>query len=370
MIIGLPKEVKDHEYRVGLTDDGVMQLVQLGAKVIVEKDAGAGCGITDAMYQAAGAEIIESGKDVWQQANMIIKVKEPMPQEYALIQDNQIIYTYLHLAVFPELTQILCDKNAFSIAYETIEGKKGGLPLLKPMSEVAGRMAVQIGATYLQKEHGGRGVLLSGVPGVSRANVTIIGGGIVGTNACKIAVGMGANVTILDVNVDRLEYLDDIFSNKITTLKSTPANIQKVISYTDLLVGAVLIPGAKAPRLVTKEMLKDMHAGSVIVDVAVDQGGCVETCKPTTHDKPTYVVEDVIHYCVANMPGAVPRSSTFALTNSTLDYAKKIVSMGALEAVKTDPCLAPGVNTYKGKITCKAVAEALDQDYTPLADLI
>jgi alanine dehydrogenase len=370
VIIGVPKEIKTQEYRVGLVPGGVRTLRASGAEVLVETGAGEGSGLSDLSYRDAGAQIAGSAEEVWKKADLIIKVKEPLGPELARIRERQVIYTYLHLAVAPELAKVLVEREAAGIAYETIQRPDGRLPLLKPMSEVAGKMSVQIGATYLQRENGGRGVLLGGVPGVRRGRVTIIGAGVVGTNACKIAVGMGARVTVIDTNVDRLEYLDDIFGSRITTLKSNPQNIEESVVRSDLLVGAVLVPGAKAPRLVTREMIGRMPKGSVVVDVAVDQGGCVETCKPTTHDHPTYVVDGVVHYCVANMPGAVSHSSTFALTNATLPYAERFAQVGVEDAVAGDPSLALGVNTYGGYVTHPAVAEALGERYNPLSELI
>lgn len=369
MIIGIPKEIKTQEYRVSVIPAGVRDLIQAGAKVVVQSGAGLGSGIQDKEYEQAGATLLKTAPEVWQAADMIIKVKEPLPPEFSMMKENQIIYTYLHLAVVPDLAKELIKKKITAIAYETIQLPNKSLPLLKPMSEVAGKMAVQIGSSYLQKEHGGRGVLLGGVPGVRRGRVTIIGAGVVGMNACKVAVGMGANVTVIDVNVDRLEYLDDIFGTQIQTLKSHSQNIEESVIRSDLLIGAVLVPGAKAPKLVTRELVGKMAPGSVIVDVAVDQGGCVETCKPTTHDDPTFLVDGVIHYCVANMPGAVAMSSTFALTNATISYAKKMVELGVDQAIKTQPDLALGVNTYRGHVTYKAVAEALNQPHHPLESL-
>ncbi len=370
MIVGVPKEIKNQEYRVGLVPAGVRALVEAGASVVVQKGAGEGSGLDDAAYQAAGARILNTADEVWSTADLIIKVKEPIPQEYPRIREKQALYTYLHMAVVPELAKILLKKKVTSIAYETIQLPNGSLPLLKPMSEVAGKMSVQLGAAHLQREHGGRGVLLGGVPGVQRGNVTILGGGVVGTNACKIAVGLGANVTVIDVNVDRLEYLDDIFGSKITTLKSHSENIEQSVIQSDLVIGGVLIPGAKAPHLVTRRMVSKMLKGSVIVDVAVDQGGCVETAKPTTHDEPTYLVDGVIHYCVANIPGAVSRSSTFALTNATLSYAKRMVELGIKKALEQDPCLALGVNTCEGAVTYQAVAEGVGCEYQPLTKVL
>jgi alanine dehydrogenase len=370
VIIGVPKEIKTQEHRVGLVPAGARALIEAGAVVIVQTRAGEGSGIPDSAYKAVGAKIGANAAEVWKKADLIIKVKEPLATEFDLIQEEQAIYTYLHLAAAPEAAEALLKRKATGIAYETIQREDGSLPLLKPMSEVAGKMSVQIGATCLQREHGGRGVLLGGVPGVSRGRVTIIGAGVVGTNACKIAVGMGAKVTLIDVNIDRLEYMDDIFGNRITTLKSHSQNIEEAVLATDLLVGAVLIAGAKAPTLVTREMVSKMKKGAVIVDVAVDQGGCVATCRPTTHDNPTYVVDGVVHYCVANMPGAVSHSSTFALTNATLAYAKKFVELGVEEALLRDPVLALGLNTYAGRITHPAVAEALGKPYHTVESMV
>ena len=370
MIVGLPKEIKDNEYRVGLTPAGVRAFTDAGHKVIVEKSAGNGSGFDDALYQKAGAEIIDSADDVWAKAEMIVKVKEPIEPEYARMREGQLLFTYLHLAPDVRLTQELLTRKVTGIAYETITDRRGGLPLLTPMSEVAGRMAIQVGAHYLEKMAGGRGILLGGVPGVPAAKVVIIGGGVVGTNAAKIAVGMGANVTIIDNNLDRLRELDDIFLTKISTLASSAYMIHDAISNADLIVGAVLVPGASAPKLITKNMLKDVPNGAVIVDVAVDQGGCIETTHPTTHSNPTYYVEGVLHYCVANMPGAVPRTSTFALTNATLPYAVKLANQGFFDAIKNDPGLKEGVNTYAGHCTYEAVAAAQGLSYTNIDALI
>ena len=370
MIVGLPKEIKDNEYRVGLTPAGVRALTDAGHKVIVQKSAGEGSGFDDALYQKAGAQIIDSADEVWSGADMIVKVKEPIEPEYARMREGQLLFTYLHLAPDRELTDQLIKRKVTGIAYETITDRRGGLPLLTPMSEVAGRMAIQVGAHYLEKMAGGRGILLGGVPGVPAARVVIIGGGVVGTNAAKIAVGMGAHVTIIDNNLDRLRELDDIFLSKISTLASSAYMIHDAISSADLIVGAVLVPGAAAPRLVTKSMLKDVPNGAVIVDVAVDQGGCIETTHPTTHSNPTYYVEGVLHYCVANMPGAVPRTSTFALTNATLPYTLKLANQGFLEAIASDTGLKAGVNTFAGHCTYQAVAEAQDIPYTSIDALI
>ena len=370
MIVGLPKEIKDNEYRVGLTPAGVRALSDGGHQVIVERSAGEGSGFEDSLYQRAGADIIDSADDVWAQADMIVKVKEPIAPEYPRMREGQLLFTYLHLAPDKKLTEQLIQRKVTGIAYETITDRRGGLPLLTPMSEVAGRMAIQVGAHYLEKMAGGRGILLGGVPGVPAARVVIIGGGVVGTNAAKIAVGMGAHVTIIDNNLERLRELDDIFLSKISTLASSAYMIHDAISQADLIVGAVLVPGASAPRLVTRSMLKDVPNGSVIVDVAVDQGGCIETTHPTTHSDPTYYVEGVLHYCVANMPGAVPRTSTFALTNATLPYAVKLANMGFMDAIRSDSGLKAGVNTYAGHCTYEAVAQAQAIPYTGLDALI
>jgi alanine dehydrogenase len=370
MIVGLPKEIKDNEYRVGLTPAGVRALTDAGHRVVVEISAGAGSGFEDSLYERAGATLLETADEVWQQGEMIVKVKEPITPEYPRMREGQLLFTYLHLAPDHELTKQLLERKVTGIAYETITDRKGTLPLLTPMSEVAGRMAIQVGAHYLEKMSGGRGILLGGVPGVPAARVVIIGGGVVGTNAAKIAVGMGAHVTIIDNNLDRLRELDDIFLSKISTLASSAYMIHDAISEADLIVGAVLVPGAAAPRLVTKGMLKDVPNGAVIVDVAVDQGGCIETTHPTTHSNPTYYVEGVLHYCVANMPGAVPRTSTFALTNATLPYALKLANKGFIEAIKNDPGLKEGVNTYAGRLTYEAVATAQGREYTSLDQML
>jgi len=370
VIVGLPKEIKDNEYRVGLTPAGVRALHDAGHEVIVEKSAGEGSGFEDSLYQRAGASIIESADEVWSRGDMIVKVKEPIAPEYPRMREGHLLFTYLHLAPDKELTKQLVDRKVTGIAYETITDRRGTLPLLTPMSEVAGRMAIQVGAHYLEKMSGGRGILLGGVPGVPAARVVIIGGGVVGTNAAKIAVGMGAHVTIIDNNLDRLRELDDIFLSKISTLASSAYMIHDAISQADLIVGAVLVPGAAAPKLVTQKMLKDVPNGAVIVDVAVDQGGCIETTHPTTHSNPTYYVEGVLHYCVANMPGAVPRTSTFALTNATLPYALKLANKGFYEAIGSDHGLKEGVNTFAGHCTYEAVASAQGIPFTPLDNLI
>jgi alanine dehydrogenase len=370
VIIGLPKEIKDNEYRVGLTPAGVRALSDAGHRVLVERAAGAGSGFEDSLYERAGASIVKSADEVWSEGEMIVKVKEPITPEYPRMREGQLLFTYLHLAPDNELTEQLLKRKVTGVAYETITDRRGTLPLLTPMSEVAGRMAIQVGAHYLEKMSGGGGVLLGGVPGVPAARVVIIGGGVVGTNAAKIAVGMGAHVTIIDNNLDRLRELDDIFLSKISTLASSAYMIHDTVSQADLIVGAVLVPGASAPKLVTRGMLKDVPNGAVIVDVAVDQGGCVETTHPTTHSAPIYYVEGVLHYCVANMPGAVPRTSTFALTNATLPYALKLANNGLQVAVSKDQGLKAGVNTYAGKLTYEAVAVSQGREYTSLDQLL
>ncbi|MGE0882189.1 MAG: alanine dehydrogenase [Blastocatellales bacterium] len=370
MIIGLPKEIKDNESRVGLTPAGVKTLSDYGHTVLVEKSAGEGSGISDDEYKAAKGQIVDSADEVWERGEMIVKVKEPVGPEYNRMREGQLLFTYLHLAPDLKLTQVMLERKVTGVAYETITNDEGHLPLLTPMSEVAGRMAVQVGAHYLQKPEGGRGVLMGGVPGVLPAKVVIIGGGVVGINSMKMAVGLGANVTVLDKNLDRLRYLDDIFGAKIKTLMSNDYNVQESIANADLVIGAVLIPGASAPHLVKKDMLKTMHKGAVIVDVAVDQGGCIETTYPTTHSDPTYYVEDVLHYCVANMPGAVPRTSTFALTNATLPFAIKLANKGFKDAISNDRHLKAGVNTYAGHITYEAVAESQGLAYKSIDELL
>jgi alanine dehydrogenase len=370
MKIGLPKEIKDNEYRVGLTPAGVHALVGAGHELFVQKTAGEGSGFSDEDYVKAGAAIVDTADEVWQTGDMIVKVKEPIAPEYPRMRENQLLFTYLHLAPEFELTKQMMERGVTGVAYETITDRHGRLPLLTPMSEVAGRMSVQVGATYLEKMNGGRGILLGGVPGVPAANVVIIGGGVVGTEAAKMAVGLGAKVTIIDRNLDRLRQLDDIFLSKVQTLASSPYAIQEAISHADLVIGAVLVVGAAAPKLVTREMLHLIPNGAVLVDVAVDQGGCFETTHATTHSNPTYYEEGVLHYCVANMPGAVPRTSTFALTNATLPYALELANKGFEAAIKADAGLAEGVNTYAGKLTYEAVAESQNVDYTPLDSLI
>ena len=370
MIIGVPKEVKDHESRVGVTPAGVKALVEAGHKVLVETNAGALSAFVDDEYQAAGAEIVGSAYDTWCLADMVVKVKEPVPSEYKHFREGLVLFTYLHLAPLNELTQALLDKKVIGIAYETVRDRANTLPLLTPMSEVAGRMSVQVGATYLEKEHGGRGVLLGGVPGTPPGKVCIIGGGIVGTNAAKIALGMGAQVTIVDLNLNRLRELDDIFGGRVLTLASNSYNIERACSEADLVIGGVLIPGAAAPKIVTRRMVSKMKKGAVIVDVAIDQGGCIETARPTTHTDPSFVVDGVVHYCVTNMPAAVPYTSTLALTNATFPYLLKLAKLGAKEAIKTDPGIAEGVNTYDGVLTYGAVAQAQNREWKKVSDLV
>ena len=370
MIVGLPKEIKDNENRVGLVPAGVAALTKAGHQVLVETKAGVGSGIEDAEYVSAGGQILPTADEVFARAEMIVKVKEPVEPEYGRMRPGQILYTYLHLAPAGKLTDVLLERKVTGVAYETITGKNGTLPLLTPMSEVAGRMSIHVGAYYLQKSNGGRGVLLSGVPGVPPADVVIIGGGVVGTNAARIASGMGADVTILETSPDRMRELDDIFLGRVKTVASNPITLEEGCRRADLLVGAVLIPGAAAPKLVTRQLIGVMKKGSVAVDVAVDQGGCFATTHATTHSDPVYTVDGVIHYCVANMPGAVARTSTFALTNSTLRYALELAGKGFVRAVSENPNLANGVNTYDGRITYEAVAQAQGKPSTPLASLL
>ncbi len=364
MKIGVPKEIKIHEYRVGLVPQSVRELTQLGHEVIIEHNAGSGIGIEDAAYEAVGASIVATAQEVFQQAEMIIKVKEPQPQECELLREGHILFTYLHLAADPEQARLLKKSGCSAVAYETVTKADGSLPLLTPMSEVAGRMSIQAGANCLEKAQGGSGVLLGGVPGVSAARVIIIGGGVVGTNAIRMAIGMEADVTILDKSLVRLQQLDFQFGAKLNTVFATASAIEKYVQKADLLIGAVLVPGAAAPRLVSHEMIKEMHDGAVVVDVAIDQGGCFETSRPTTHDKPTYIEEGVVHYCVANMPGAVPRTSTFALNNATLPFVLALANQGLKRALRDDSNLLNGLNVHEGMLTCSAVAAALADEYT------
>ena len=366
MIIGILKEIKTEENRVSMTPAGVEVMKQNGHEVLVEKSAGIGSGFDDSAYIKAGAQIVKTPREIFDRAEMVMHVKEPMPPEYELIRKNQIVFTYLHLAAAEELTKVLIKKQSVNIAYETIQKPDGSLPLLTPMSEVAGRMAIQQGAKYLEMSQGGQGVLLGGVPGVDPGTVLVIGGGVVGTNAAKMACGLGARVYLLDSNLDRLRYLSDVMPRNCFLLMSTPATIRNLIKEADVVVGAVLIPGAKAPRLVTREMLKTMKKGSVLVDVAIDQGGCFETSRPTTHKDPIYIVDGVVHYCVANMPGAVAKTSTLALTNATLPYAVEIANKGWKRAFRENAEIKLGANIVLGKVTCKGVAEAFGLDYCKL----
>jgi len=366
MIVGVPKEVKSSEYRVALTPSGVTMLRAAGHEVLIEAGAGLGSGFLDDDYSREGAVIKDSAAEVWSQAQMIMKVKEPLPEEFSYFRKGMLLFTYLHLAAAPQLTKALIDSGVTSIAYETIQFDNGSLPLLTPMSEVAGRMSVQVGSQFLEAFNGGRGVLLGGVPGVPPAEVVIIGGGVVGTNAAKIALGMGASVVILEKSADRMRYLDDVFGGRLRTIMSTPLHIAEAVSRADLLVGAVLIPGAKAPHLVTEDMVKRMKKGAVIVDVAVDQGGSIATVdRPTTHKDPIYIKHDVIHYAVANIPGAVPRTSTFALTNATIPYALELAGKG-FDSIRHNIPLRRGVNTHDGHVTCEPVASATGLPYTPI----
>ncbi|MBI5629372.1 MAG: alanine dehydrogenase [Elusimicrobia bacterium] len=370
MRIGVPKEIKNREHRVGLVPGGAKALASDGHAVFIEKGAGVGSGITDQEYIEAGAKIVADKKKLFAESDMIVKVKEPLEAEYPYFHEGQILYTYLHLAAAPGLTRFLEKTEVKAVAYETIQLKDGSLPLLTPMSEVAGKMAVQLGAQFLEKHYGGRGILLGGVPGVNRAVVSIIGGGVVGINAAKIAVGMGARVNILDISASRLAYLDDVFGNAVTTLMSHDENITNAVLSSDLVIGAVLIPGARAPHLVTAGMIKRMRPGSVVVDVAVDQGGCIETCETTSHDNPVLVKHGVLHYAVPNIPGAVPNTSTYALTNVTLKYARAIARLGLEEAVRHDEALRKGVNVYKGKVTCPGVAQACGEQSQEILALL
>ncbi|RCW46357.1 MULTISPECIES: alanine dehydrogenase [unclassified Halanaerobium] len=370
MIVGVPKEIKNNENRVAITAAGVEALTKAGHEVLIEKYAGKGSGIDDKEYISAGATILSDKKELFERAEMIMKVKEPLPEEYDYFHEDQLLFTYLHLAAEEKLTKALLDKKVVGVAYETIQTEDGSLPLLTPMSEVAGRLAAQEGAKFLEKPNGGRGVLLGGVPSVEPAKVVIVGGGIVGVNAAKMAVGLGADVTIMDIDQEKMRYIDDIFNGRVKTVMSNTYHVMEEVKKADLVIGAVLIPGAKAPSLVTEEMIKEMKEGAVIVDVAIDQGGCVEGTYPTTHDDPVFVRHGVVHYSVANMPGAVARTSTYALTNATLPYALKLANKGYKKAMVDDPALAKGLNTHEGELTYKAVADAFDMDYTPLSDLI
>jgi alanine dehydrogenase len=370
VIIGVPKEIKNHEARVGVTPAGVKALTEAGHRVVVETQAGAQSGFPDTDYAGAGAAILSDAAAVWSQAETVVKVKEPTEQEYAYFREGLVLFTYLHLAPVQSLTDKLLQSGVIGIAYETVRDRQNTLPLLTPMSEVAGRMSVQVGAYCLEKERGGRGVLLGGVPGVAPANVTILGGGIVGTNAAKVALGFGAKVTLIDLNLHRLRELDDIFGGRLYTLASNSYNIAQATREADLVIGGVLIPGTTAPRIVTRAMVSQMKKGSVIVDVAIDQGGCVETARPTSHSDPSYVVDGVVHYCVTNMPGAVPNTSTLALTNATFPYLMRLANHGAREALLQDAGLAEGLNVWKGILTHRGVAESQHRSWTPVAEVL
>ena len=370
VIVGVPREVKDRENRVSTTPAGAREYVAHGHTVLVETGAGLGSGFSDAEYVAAGVEIVATHEAVFERSGMIVKVKEPVPSEYPLLRPEQVLFTYLHLAADEPLTRALIDGRVQAVAYETVQALNGPLPLLQPMSEVAGRMSVQVGAHYLERTQGGRGMLLGGVPGVPGADVVIVGGGIVGTNAAQIALGMGANVTILDMNVERLRFLDQVLHGRIHTLASNSHNVGESVRRADLVIGSVLIPGKRAPKLVTRAMVDTMQPGSVLVDVAIDQGGCFETSKPTSHSDPVFDVNSVVHYCVTNMPGAVPRTSTLALSNVTLPYGLALADKGLVGAVTHDPSLAKGVNVYAGQVTYAGVAEAFGLPYVPLADVL
>ena len=365
MIVGIPREIKNHEYRVAMVPSGVRSLVENGHRVFLQRSAGEGSGISDAEYVAAGATVLPTAEAVYRESEMIIKVKEPLHPEYELLQPGQVLFTFLHLAAAPELARGLLEKKVVGIAYETVQIDNGSLPLLTPMSEVAGKLSVQVGAHYLQKENGGSGILLGGVPGTRPANVTIIGGGTVGINAAKIALGMGANVTILDISLERLRYLSDVLRGSLTLLVSNTHNVEEAVAEADLVIGALLIPGARAKKVITRSMVSRMRKGSVIVDVAIDQGGSAETSIPTTLDNPVFSVDGVIHYCVANMPSCVARTSAFALTNVTFPYVLKLANLGYAAALEQDLSLRRGLNVYKGKLTSKPVAEALGIEYTP-----
>ncbi|WP_420385787.1 alanine dehydrogenase [Roseivirga sp.] len=366
MIIGVPIEIKNNENRVSLTPGGALELIKRGHEVYVQTNAGLNSGFPDEAYQEVGANILPTIEAVYEKAEMIMKVKEPIEPEYKLIKKDQLVFTYFHFASYEPLTRAMVDSGSVCLAYETVEKADGSLPLLIPMSEVAGRMATQQGAKYLEKPIMGKGVLLGGVPGVSPGKVLVLGGGIVGTQAAKMAAGLGAQVTIMDVNLDRMRYLNDVMPPNVVTRYSNEVNIRELIPHMDLIIGAVLIPGAKAPKLITRDMLKDMQPGTVLVDVAVDQGGCIETCTPTTHEKPTFIIDDIVHYCVANMPGAVPYTSTIALTNATLPYAIQLANKGWKKACQDNKELEMGLNVINGDVVYEAVAEAFDMPFVPV----
>lgn len=370
MLIGVPKEIKNNEFRVGLVPSSVRELVAHGHQVLVERSAGVGIGFDDAAYEHSGAKIVDSAMEIFAQADMIIKVKEPQTDECRMLREGQVLFTYLHLAPDPEQTHLLQDSKCIAIAYETVTNKSGGLPLLAPMSEVAGRMSIQAGATSLEISNGGSGILLGGVPGVAPAKVVILGGGVAGTNAVRVAMGMGARVVVIDKSLERLNLLDLQFGSRIMTVYSTTDAIERHVVTADLIIGAVLIPGSSAPKLIRRDMLKTMRPGTVMVDVSIDQGGCFETSHPTTHQNPTYIVDGVVHYCVTNMPGAVPRTSTFALNNVTLPFVLALADLGYKKAMRLDPHLLNGLNVSHGKLTHKAVASALKQEYTPAEEMI
>lgn len=370
MVIGVPKEIKNNENRVALTPAGVKEMIKNGHPVYVQSTAGIGSGFSDKEYTSAGATILSTIEEVYDIAEMIIKVKEPIAKEYGLIKKDQLVFTYFHFASSEPLTNAMIESGSVCLAYETVEKVDRSLPLLVPMSEVAGRMSIQEGAKYLEKPMGGRGILLGGVPGVRPAKVLILGGGVVGTNAAKMACGMGADVTIMDINLNRLRYLDDVMPANCNTFMSNEYNIRELLSTHDLIIGAVLIPGAKAPHLITRDMLKDLRDGTVLVDVAVDQGGCIETCRPTTHEDPTYVIDGVLHYCVANMPGAVPYTSTLALTNATLPYALQLANKGWKQACIDNKELKLGLNVVEGRVVYKGVADAFDLPYTEVDSIL
>lgn len=370
MIIGVPCEVKDREFRVSVTPAGVAEFTARGHQVLVERGAGEGSGFSDGEYDRAGAVLVQTHGEVFDRAEMVMKVKEPVPAEYQLLRPNQLLFTYLHLAADESLTKFLMERDIQAIGYETVQLANGSLPLLTPMSEVAGRMSVQVGARYLEQTHGGAGVLLGGVPGVPPAKVSVIGGGVVGTNAAQMALGLGASVTIADKNVDRLRQLENSLHGRLTTLTSNRQSVAEAVAEADLVIGAVLVAGAKAPKVVTADMIRSMRPGSVVVDVAIDQGGCFETSKPTSHSKPTYEIAGIIHYCVTNMPGAVPRTSAIALANVTLPYGLELADHGLIEAARADPALAQGINVLNGQITHPGVAEAFGLPFSPWENAI
>lgn len=370
MLVGVPKEIKSQEHRVGLVPSSVREVIKAGASVIVEKGAGLGIGLSDELYRAAGAEIVDSADEVFERAELIVKVKEPQPIECKRLREGQTLFTYLHLAPDPQQTRLLKESGVTAIAYETVTQKDGGLPLLTPMSQVAGRMAIQAGAHCLEKAQGGSGILLGGVPGVVPANVVVIGGGVVGTNAARMAMGLEARVTVLDKSLTRLHELDFQFGSKLNTIYATADAIEHYVIDADLVIGAILVPGASAPKLVTRDMLKSMRPGSVMVDVAIDQGGCFETSRPTTHQEPTYIVDDIVHYCVANMPGAVAKTSTFALNNATLPFTLALVTKGVKLALLSDGHLLNGLNVHRGLITYEAVARDLGYEYIAAIDAL